>query len=125
MSGSLSRTDEMFILLNRLAANPDEESQQLLPDLSQRRSSFSQPAKPEQSMLGSLGAQPANESFLQVSHPITPAYSRPCQPIPFLCCDLYSVVTLIQGGGGGGSGAFEGGIGLGCRWLGRWWFGCV
>lgn len=68
MSGSISRTDEMFILLNRMAADSDEEAQQLLPDLSQRRSSFSQPAKSVQDMLGSPDAQPTTDGFLQVSN---------------------------------------------------------
>lgn len=74
MLGSVSRTDEMFILLNRLANNPDEEAQQsLLPDsLTQRKSSFTQPAKPGgQSILwGSTADNPprtSNDGFLQVT----------------------------------------------------------
>ena len=74
MSGSLSKTDEMFVLLNRLAADPDEEAQQsLLPDsLVQRKGSLSQQAKSVRSSQGGNDGeiQPRcnKEGFLQVMY---------------------------------------------------------
>ena len=49
MSGSLSRTDEMLVLLNRLANTPNEESDQILPQLgvTARRESFSNKRSPQ------------------------------------------------------------------------------
>ena len=43
MSGLISRTDEMLILLNRVATSNDESSEPMLPDLgvTARRDSFS------------------------------------------------------------------------------------
>ena len=77
MSGSLSKTDEMFVLLNRLAADPDEEAQQsLLPDsLAQRKSSLSQQAKPVRSSQGDTNGESQlrcnKEGFLQVKYSLS------------------------------------------------------